>query len=67
MQAKGVELYVIPGLPPDLSRPVPGCAFAPRCEFAVAECGRTEMRLQDVGAGQASACLRVQRGELTVQ
>jgi oligopeptide transport system ATP-binding protein len=67
MQAKGAELYVIPGLPPDLSRPVPGCAFAPRCEFAVADCGRTEMRLQDVGAGQASACLRVQRGELVLQ
>jgi oligopeptide transport system ATP-binding protein len=67
MQAKGAELYVIPGLPPDLSRHVPGCAFAPRCEFAVADCGRTEMRLQDVGAGQASACLRVQRGELTLQ
>ena len=67
MQAKGAELYVIPGLPPDLSRPVPGCAFAPRCEFAVADCGRTEMRLQDVGAGQASACLRVQRGELNLQ
>ena len=67
MQAKGAELYVIPGLPPDLSRPVPGCAFAPRCEFAVADCGRTEMRLQDVGVGQASACLRVQRGELTLQ
>jgi len=67
MQAKGAELYVIPGLPPDLSRPVPGCAFAPRCEFAVADCGRTEMRLQDVGAGRASACLRVQRGELTLQ
>ena len=67
MQAKGAELYVIPGLPPDLSRPVPGCAFAPRCEFAVADCGRTEMRLQDLGAGQSSACLRVQRGELTLQ
>ena len=67
MQAKGAELYVIPGLPPDLSRPVPGCAFAPRCEFAVADCGHIEMRLQDVGAGQASACLRVQRGELTLQ
>ena len=67
MQAKGAELYVIPGLPPDLSRPVPGCAFAPRCEFAVADCRRAEMRLQDVGAGQASACLRVQRGELNLQ
>jgi len=67
MQAKGAELCVIPGLPPDLSRSVPGCAFAPRCEFAVADCGRAEMRLQDVGAGQASACLRVQRGELNLQ
>jgi oligopeptide transport system ATP-binding protein len=67
MQAKGAELCVIPGLPPDLSRPAPGCAFAPRCEFAVADCGRAEMRLQDVGAGQASACLRVQRGELNLQ
>jgi oligopeptide transport system ATP-binding protein len=67
LQAKGSELYVIPGLPPDPSRPVPGCAFAPRCEFAVPDCGRAEMRLQDVGAGQASACLRVQRGELNLQ
>ena len=67
MQAKGAELCVIPGLPPDLSRPVPGCAFAPRCEFAVAECGRTEMRLESVGKDQASACLRVQRGELNLQ
>jgi oligopeptide transport system ATP-binding protein len=67
MQAKGAELCVIPGLPPDLSRPVPGCAFAPRCEFAVAECARTEMRLESVGKDQASACLRVQRGELELQ
>jgi oligopeptide transport system ATP-binding protein len=27
---KGEPLYTIPGLPPDLSRPTPGCAFAPR-------------------------------------
>ena len=66
LQAKGAELYVIPGLPPDLSRPMPGCAFAPRCEFAVPDCGRVEMQLQDVAAGQASACLRVQRGELSL-
>jgi oligopeptide transport system ATP-binding protein len=29
-QPKGQRLYTIPGLPPDLSRPAPGCAFAPR-------------------------------------
>ncbi len=27
---KGQPLYTIPGLPPDLSRPAPGCAFQPR-------------------------------------
>ena len=27
---KGELLYTIPGLPPDTSRPIPGCAFRPR-------------------------------------
>jgi oligopeptide transport system ATP-binding protein len=31
MQEKGRELYTIPGLPPNLAREIPGCAFAPRC------------------------------------
>lgn len=30
LQEKGKPLYTIPGMPPDLSRPSPGCAFAPR-------------------------------------
>ena len=32
LQEKGRELYTIPGRPPDLSQPIHGCAFAPRCE-----------------------------------
>lgn len=28
--AKGEQLYTIPGLPPDLSRPAAGCSFQPR-------------------------------------
>jgi len=32
MQKKGEPLYTIPGTPPDLINPPPGCAFAPRCE-----------------------------------
>ncbi|QFY10047.1 ATP-binding cassette domain-containing protein [Nonomuraea phyllanthi] len=35
------QLVTIPGEPPDLSRPVPGCAFAARCAFATDRC-RTE-------------------------
>jgi len=31
-------LEVIPGAPPDLRQPPPGCRFAPRCEFAMAVC-----------------------------
>jgi peptide/nickel transport system ATP-binding protein len=31
-------LDVIPGSPPDLREPPPGCRFAPRCPFAMAVC-----------------------------
>ncbi len=33
LQEKGEDLYTIPGLPPDLSRIQPGCAFAERNEM----------------------------------
>ncbi len=35
------RLRTIPGLPPDLSRPITGCRFAPRCRHATDRC-RTE-------------------------
>jgi len=63
-QPKGAELYTIPGLPPDLSQPVVGCPFAPRCEFAVERCRREEPLLREVAPNQLSACLRVQAGEI---
>ncbi len=34
----GMELYSIPGLPPDLVSPPPACRFAPRCRFAIDRC-----------------------------
>ncbi|MBI3850904.1 MAG: ABC transporter ATP-binding protein [Verrucomicrobia bacterium] len=64
LQTKGAELYTIPGMPPDLSKPITGCAFAPRCDHAVESCGRLETRLQSISPGHDSSCLRVQRGEL---
>jgi oligopeptide transport system ATP-binding protein len=64
LQPKGRELYTIPGLPPDLSKPAAGCAFAPRCEHAVEHCRVNDPRLVAVTAGQATACLRVQAGEI---
>ena len=32
------RLHQIPGTPPSLLRPPPGCRFAPRCPFAMAHC-----------------------------
>ena len=33
LQTKGELLYTIPGLPPDLGKPIHGCAFYPRCPY----------------------------------
>ena len=64
LQSKGAELYTIRGLPPDVSKPLPGCAFAPRCEFATERCTTTPAVLASATPGHAHACTRVQAGEL---
>ena len=64
MQPKGGELYTIPGMPPDLSKPLPGCAFADRCEQVTERCRRDVPQLQAVQPGHEQACLRVQAGEI---
>jgi peptide/nickel transport system ATP-binding protein len=40
IQADRRTLDVIPGSPPDLRDPPPGCRFAPRCPFAMEVCTR---------------------------
>jgi oligopeptide transport system ATP-binding protein len=64
LQPKGSELYTIPGLPPDLSKPLPGCSFAPRCEFAVQRCREQVPALAPAAPGHVHACLRAQAGEI---
>jgi oligopeptide transport system ATP-binding protein len=64
IQPKGSELYTIPGLPPDLSKPVAGCPFAPRCEFAVGACRTQTPELKESSPGHAHACSRAQAGEI---
>jgi oligopeptide transport system ATP-binding protein len=63
MQPKGADLYTIAGLPPDLSKNIPGCPFVPRCEFARSECDLPNT-LKEVAPGHASSCTRVQQGTL---
>jgi oligopeptide transport system ATP-binding protein len=65
LQTKGVELATIPGLPPDLAHLPPGCAFAPRCAFAVERCqAGVAPGLAEIAPSHRSACLRVQAGEI---
>jgi len=64
LQPKGAELYTITGMPPDVSKPIPGCAFAPRCEYATDRCTASAPALVAVTPTHAQACLRVQAGEI---
>ena len=64
LQVKGEELYAIPGLPPDPAQRLPGCPFAPRCEFAIETCTSAAIELASLNDAQASACVRVQRQEI---
>jgi oligopeptide transport system ATP-binding protein len=64
LQEKGVELYTIPGMPPDLSKPLRGCPFAPRCEFSVERCRIEVPALLPVSPMHSHACLRAQSGEI---
>jgi oligopeptide/dipeptide ABC transporter ATP-binding protein len=51
----------IPGAPPDLSAPPPGCGFHPRCSFADPACLAGDFPLISIGDGRASACIHVDR------
>src|SRR5580700_1354476 len=42
------ELVGIPGSPPDLRDPLPGCPFIPRCPYAIAACAEVDMSLAPV-------------------
>ena len=66
LQTKGEELFTIEGQPPDLTRPLNGCAFAARCTHATDACGRSAPQLERIGETHWSACLRVQHQEITL-
>jgi oligopeptide/dipeptide ABC transporter ATP-binding protein len=53
------RLDPIEGQPPDLTRLDQGCAFRPRCRFAIDACAAGVPSLEPVGApGQFAACFR---------
>jgi oligopeptide/dipeptide ABC transporter ATP-binding protein len=53
------RLDPVEGQPPDLTRLDGGCAFRPRCRFAVEACAASQPALERAGAaGHLSACFR---------
>ncbi|GBD17064.1 Oligopeptide transport ATP-binding protein OppD [bacterium HR26] len=55
LDGKG-ELRGIPGLPPSLLSPPPGCPFHPRCPFVMDRCRVEESILREVRPGHWVAC-----------
>ncbi len=50
------ELAFIPGAPPDLLEPPPGCRFAPRCAFARGKCRRERPPMVEIEERHSVAC-----------
>ena len=57
-RADEIHLEGIPGTPPDLSKPLPGCAFAPRCPLAQDICWKVVPPLAPLGRGSAACHVR---------
>jgi peptide/nickel transport system ATP-binding protein len=54
--SRGQELAAIPGSVPSNPGSVVGCAFAPRCPFAMERCFEEQPPPFDIGTGHQSAC-----------
>ncbi len=51
------KLYVIPGSVPDLLQMPPGCAFAPRCVYAIKKCKEKNVPLTEIEEGRYVRCI----------
>jgi oligopeptide/dipeptide ABC transporter ATP-binding protein len=55
-EPRQAQLQPIDGQPPDLTRLPPGCAFAPRCQYAIARCQTEIPPLRPMAADHLAAC-----------
>jgi peptide/nickel transport system ATP-binding protein len=57
---RDIKLAAIPGVPPNLKNPPPGCRFAPRCKYTRNECAAT-VNLRNLEGGRAYRCVISER------
>jgi oligopeptide/dipeptide ABC transporter ATP-binding protein len=58
MGSHKVRLEAIPGTPPNPLALPPGCAFAPRCRYAVPDCSAAPPQLTQIGDAHWVRCIR---------
>ena len=51
-------LDTIPGQPPAVGAPMPGCRFADRCEFAIDACVQAPIAIETLRPGHDARCVR---------
>ncbi len=56
VKGKRKRLESIPGFPPDLVNPPPGCPFHPRCKYAQQKCSSERPKGVEIEAGHISYC-----------
>lgn len=56
--SRGHRLEAIPGSPPDMSNPPPGCPFAPRCSISIDACGTEAPGAETIAPGHLARCHR---------
>jgi len=56
----GSRLMTIPGAPPNLAALPSGCSFAPRCAYALPQCGETMPAAVICGDGHVARCWRAE-------
>jgi peptide/nickel transport system ATP-binding protein len=61
-QARGSRLEAIPGAPPDMASPPPGCAFGPRCTRFEPACAAAVPDSITVATGHQARCRRLAAG-----
>ena len=54
---RDVELTAIPGVPPNLKNPPPGCRFAERCKYCRPECRVLSVLPREVAGDRAYRCI----------
>jgi peptide/nickel transport system ATP-binding protein len=54
------RLPEIPGVVPNLTEPLQGCAFAPRCPLAIDACRLATPPLRDIAPAHRAACIRAE-------